>query len=167
MYNTQDIINTSFLFLNNNDCSKYNINDFNKKNNNNNNNEGYKLIKNKLISNINIEYIQKKLIDTVYQKTNGKIIIPKQNKTHLILIITDIYDTQSKNLNYDIDIQVNELNNIIINHCLDNIKIEINSYFKYLNDSSQPFTNLDRPKNVNKNNRNLPTIFYDPSFYQK
>ncbi len=164
MNNNQDINFAPFLYLNNNDCSKFNLNNIN--NNNNINKEGYKLIKNKLISDNNIEYIQKKLIDIVYQKTNGKIIIPKQNKTHLILIITDIYETQSKNLNYDIDIQVNDLNNQVINYCLDSIKIEINSYLRYLNDSSSPYTNLDRPMNVNKNNRNLPTQFQDPSFYQ-
>ena len=164
MNNNQDINFAPFLFLNNNDCFKYDIKNINI--NNDINKEGYKLIKNKLISDNNIEYIQKKLIDIVYQKTNGKIIIPKQNKTHLILIITDIYETQSKNLNYDIDIQVNDLNNQVINYCLDSIKIEINSYLKYLIDSSSPYTNLDRPMNVNKNNRNLPTQFQDPSFYQ-
>ena len=164
MNNNQDIIFAPFLYLNNNDCSKFNLNNIN--NNNNIKIEGYKLIKNKLISDNNIEYIQKKLIDIVYQKTNGKIIIPKQNKVHLILIITDIYETHSKNLNYDIDIQVNDLNNQVINYCLDSIKIEINSYLRYLNDSSSPYTNLDRPMNVNKNNRNLPTQFQDPSFYQ-
>lgn len=164
MNNNQDINFAPFLYLNNNDCSKFNLNNIN--NNNNIKIEGYKLIKNKLISDNNIEYIQKKLIDIVYQKTNGKIIIPKQNKVHLILIITDIYETHSKNLNYDIDIQVNDLNNQVINYCLDSIKIEINSYLRYLNDSSSPYTNLDRPMNVNKNNRNLPTQFQDPSFYQ-
>lgn len=159
---TQDINFAPFLFLNNNDCYKYNITN----DNNNNNIDGYKIIKKKLLSESNIEFIQKKLIDTVYQKTNGKIIIQKQNELHLNLIITDIYETQSKNLNNDIDNQINILNNIIINYCLDNIKIELNSYFRYLDDISKPFTNLSRPENVNKNNRNLPTQLQDTSFYK-
>jgi len=66
MNNNQDINFAPFLFLNNNDCSKYNINNINNINNNNNNKEGYKIIKDKLISDNNIEYIQKKLIDIVY-----------------------------------------------------------------------------------------------------
>ena len=161
--NTQDINFAPFLFLNNNDCSKFSIKNIN---NNNKNTDGYKMIKEKLLSENNIEYIQKKLVETVYQKTNGKIIIPKQNKLHLNLIITDIYETESKNLNNDIDTQINILNNAVINYCLENIKLELNSYFKYLDDSSKPFTNLNRPENVNKNNRNLPTQFQDPSFYK-
>ena len=163
MNKNQDITLTPFLFLNNNDCYKYNIKNIQ---NDNKNNRAYIIIKEKLLSDENIEYIQKKLIDIVYQKTNGKIIIPKQNKLHLTLIITDIYETQSKNLNDNIDTQINDLNIIIINYCLDYIKIELNSYFKYLDDSSKPYTNLDRPINVNKNNRNLPTLFQDKTFYQ-
>jgi len=64
MNNNQDINFAPFLFLNNNDCFKYDIKNINI--NNDINKEGYKLIKNKLISDNNIEYIQKKLIDIVY-----------------------------------------------------------------------------------------------------
>jgi hypothetical protein len=60
--NTQDINFAPFLFLNNNDTIKFDI----KNMNNNENNEGYKIIKEKLLSDNNIEYIQKKLIEIVY-----------------------------------------------------------------------------------------------------
>jgi hypothetical protein len=61
--NTQDINFAPFLFLNNNDCSKFSIKNIN---NNNKNTDGYKMIKEKLLSENNIEYIQKKLVETVY-----------------------------------------------------------------------------------------------------
>jgi hypothetical protein len=60
--NTQDINFAPFLFLNNNDTIKFDI----KNMNNNENNKGYKIIKEKLLSDNNIEYIQKKLIEIVY-----------------------------------------------------------------------------------------------------
>jgi hypothetical protein len=60
--NIQDINFAPFLFLNNNDSIKFDI----KNMNNDKNIDGYKIIKEKLLSENNIEYIQKKLIETVY-----------------------------------------------------------------------------------------------------
>ncbi len=150
-----------FLYINNNDCSKYNINNFY----NNSKIYDYNILKNKLKSKENIDYLQNEMIKNVYNNTNNKIIIPKQNELHLLSIIEDTYDNDCKYLNDNIDEQINELNKLIINKCLNAIKIELKSYFKYLEDSNKPYTNLDRPQNV-KNNRILPTRLQDPRFYQ-
>ena len=73
------------------------------------------------------------------------IQIPNQNYEHLKAIMKDIYDTKAQYLSTNIDKQIDQLNDIVINFCIISIEVELKSYIKFLQDSTSPYTNLDRP----------------------
>jgi hypothetical protein len=133
-----------FLFLNKNDSLPNNINELK----NNYDDKNYKLYNHELLeknffSNVNINYIQTRIKNNILLKMN--IQIPNQNYEHLKAIMKDIYDTKAQYLSTNIDKQIDQLNDIVINFCIISIEVELKSYIKFLQDSTSPYTNLDRP----------------------
>jgi len=76
----------------------------------------------------NIQIIQEGIINSVFNKTEGKFYIGKQNEQELMIIMRSIYFQHSKNLNYDIISQVKELNTLVINWSVDEIIKNIKQY---------------------------------------
>ena len=96
----------------------------------------------------NIDKIQRNLISAIFNKSNGQYKIGTQDKDQLKIIMRSIYLQKSKNLPYNIEDQINTLNNLVLEYCIPNVYTEIQQYMGYLRDSSTlPLPN-DRPINV-------------------
>ena len=143
-------------------------------NNNNNNKDTFKNIALKGIqentklnqlffARHNMDFIQNKIRYSIYTKSNKKHIISKQSYIELEIIMRSIYLQYSKNLNYDYDEQINNLNKLVINECIQKILPEINQYYTYINDVSHLPIPLELPKNLSsagtKNNRSITSTF--------
>lgn len=99
-------------------------------------------------SNENINKIQQSLIASIFNKSKGKYKIGKQDEEQLKIIMRSIYLQNSKNLPYDIEGQVETLNNLVLEYSISNVYTEIQQYIGYLRDSSTlPLPN-ERPMNV-------------------
>jgi hypothetical protein len=85
----------------------------------------------KFFSNDNINVIHKKIIIGVYQKSNKKYSISKQNERELLIIMRSYYLQFGKNLNTNIQQQVDTLNKMVIDWSVDEIIKNIEQYMIY------------------------------------
>jgi hypothetical protein len=82
-------------------------------------------------SNINIKKIQSLIIDRVYEDSEQRFQINEQNEQELLIIMRSYYLQYSKNLNSNINKQVNELNQMVVEWCSSNIISNIEQYLNY------------------------------------
>lgn len=144
-----------FLYLNEHP-NKYNrvVNDILS-----NENGGIELLQDLFYSDQNIEIIQKQLIMYVYNKTDKSILINKQDKTHIKLIMDYIYLYYSRNLPDNITDQLRELNKHVVEEIAPRVLSEAQQYVGYLNDVYKPREFPDRPMNIStRGNKTLPSI---------
>jgi len=113
------------------------------------------LISDKYFSQKNVDYIQTQIQQQIYQKTNGKYSIDKQDSTALFVIMRGIFLQYSTNNNENIDKQLNKLNDIVLNYCVDNVYSELNMYVKYLHDASTIAEPLSTPILSNMKDKTL------------
>jgi hypothetical protein len=85
----------------------------------------------------NVKYIQEKIIYEVLT-TTGKYKIPYQNEQDLRMIMETIYFEKTRNIGYDLNEQLKELNLYIVKFCVPLIINEIKVYLNYLNDINKP-----------------------------
>jgi len=105
----------------------------------------------------NIIKINKKLILTVFNKSNKKYKINPQSKESLIIIMRYVYIEYARNLPFDIEKQTDDLNCIVIGEILPNIFTNITQKIEYLKNIQSERKLLDLPINVNKSS-SLPSI---------
>ena len=79
----------------------------------------------------NVEIIQKGIINSVFNKSNGEYIISNQSEQELKIIMRSMYFQYGKNLNYDIIEQIKELNTLVIRWSVDEIIKNIKQYIEY------------------------------------
>lgn len=104
----------------------------------------------------NIELINKQLILGVFKKTNGKIKIPPQSNSSLIIVMRYVFLEFARHLPYDIMGQIKDLNCMVVSEILPNIITNVNQRIDYLKEIENPRKILELPKNVSsKNNRTL------------
>ena len=84
----------------------------------------------------NINTIQSGIINKVHQVSNGQYSIGRQNEQQLLIIMRSIYLQFSKNREYDIVNQVNELNTMVIEECARIIIPNIQQQQGYIDDIS-------------------------------
>ena len=108
-------------------------------------------------SNENIDLINKQLILAVYKNSNKTYKINEQSPIALTIVMRYIFIEFSKNLLYDIKIQIKELNCRVINELVPKILTEVSQRINYLNEISMPRKVLPYPVNVHKT-KNLKSI---------
>ena len=91
----------------------------------------HSLVSRKFFSTDNINIIHKKIIIGVYEKSNKKYSISKQNERELSIIMRSYYLQYGKNLNTDIQQQVNNLNKMVIDWSVEEIIKNIEQYIIY------------------------------------
>lgn len=79
----------------------------------------------------NINIIQEGIINSVYNVSNGKYSIGRQSDQELIIVMRSIYFQYGKNLNFNINEQILELNTKVIRWCVNEIIANIKQYIKY------------------------------------
>ena len=95
----------------------------------------------------NIDFLQDSIIEAIFRLTNG-IKISRQSEDELLIVMRSIYLQYSKNLDTDINTQINELNKKVLKYCVKNVNDNIKLYKGYINDITKERDVLDRPQNV-------------------
>ncbi len=113
---------------------------------------GHSLLGNNLnkafFSKQNIDLIQKEIIERIYKKTNNKARIGRQSDTELKIVMRSIYLQQSKNLPNNIKKQIYELNEKVLEYCVNAVYVELQQYLGYIRDINSLKQPLDRPTNM-------------------
>ena len=111
-------------------------------------------------SNDNIELINKQLILTVWKKSKKQYKIGFQDTDKILIIMRYVYLEFSKNLPYDLDKQIIELNCLVVGEIIADIITNFEQKLGYLRDIEKRQDPLPLPQNTSKI-KTLPTVNND------
>ena len=83
----------------------------------------------------------------VYKLSNGTKI-SKQSQDELLIVMRSIFLQYSKNLDYNLQKQINELNKHVLKYCINNVYTNLQQYNHYINDITKEQQILDKPEFV-------------------
>jgi hypothetical protein len=84
----------------------------------------------------NIQLLQNGIRSGVYEKSNGQYMIGSQDCDTLKVIMRSVFLQYSANQMKHITEQVEELNTIVLNYCVQQVYGEAQGYMKYISDVS-------------------------------
>ena len=103
----------------------------------------------------NIQTLQNGIRNGVYQRSNGQYVIGTQDCDTLKIIMRSIFLQYSANKPNNIYEQVNELNKMVLDYCVQQVYSEAQGYLKYINDASTLVVPIAHPVMASKNDRQL------------
>jgi hypothetical protein len=106
-------------------------------------------------SNQNIQIIQNGIRAGVYNRSNGQYIIGPQDCDSLKIIMRSIFLQYSANQPNNITQQVEELNKLVLEYCIQQVYSEAQGYITYVNDASTLVVPIERPVMTSTNDRQL------------
>jgi|TARA_E500000178_G_C16820712_1_gene661375 hypothetical protein len=112
-------------------------------------------LSNAFFSQKNIQIIQNGIRKGVYDKSNKTMIIDNQPLDQIVTVMRSMYLQHSKNLETNIPQQINNLNNYVLEYCINNIYSEAIAYLKYKEDSSKMHVPINTPMYSNKTDKTL------------
>jgi hypothetical protein len=105
----------------------------------------------------NINLINKYLIYSVYTRTDKQFLICSQKEADLIVVMRYVFIEYSRNLPYDINKQIKELNYHVISEILPTVISNVDQKIGYLKDIQTQPVGPPLPINTKKINRTLPS----------
>jgi len=106
----------------------------------------------------NIDLINKQLILTVYKKTNKKFVICPQKEEDLIIVMRYVFIEYSRNLPFNIQGQIKDLNCTVVGEILPTIVSNVDQKVGYLRDISTQPIGPPLPINTKSIDRTLPSM---------
>jgi hypothetical protein len=107
----------------------------------------------------NMDIIQNNIRYTVYNKTNKKHIIDKQSDIELQIIMRSMYLQHSPNLEYNYTEQIEYLNKLVVDWCVEKIIPQLEQYIGYLKEVEYMPLPIDLPVNLSsKGSRTLRSV---------
>lgn len=103
----------------------------------------------------NIGIIQNGIRAGVYNRSNGQYTIGPQDCDVLKIIMRSIFLQYSANQLNNIVHQVDELNKMVLNYCIQQVYSEAQSYIKYIYDASTLVVPIAHPVMADNNDRQL------------
>jgi hypothetical protein len=103
----------------------------------------------------NIQIIQNAIRAGIYYKSNGQYIIGPQDCEPLKIIMRSVYLTHAANQSTNITAQIEQLNKIVLNYCIQQVYGEAQGYIKYIDDVSTLVVPIALPVCPNNSDRTL------------
>ncbi len=103
----------------------------------------------------NIQIIQNGVRAGVYKRSNGQYVIGPQDCDTLKVIMRSIFLQYSANMPNAITQQIEALNQMVINYCIQQVYGEAQGYMKYLTDASTLVVPIQRPVMAKENDKEL------------
>lgn len=108
------------------------------------------IISDLFLSKKNIDLIELKIVNIIFEKFNYKI--SKQSRNELLIVMRSIFLDNCTN-NYsnkeDVKKELTKLNNLVINYCVDNIMKNIKGHELYLKKINNNLSPLENGANTN------------------
>ena len=103
----------------------------------------------------NIQMIQNGIRAGVHAKSNGQYLIGPQDCDSLKVVMRSMFLQHSANKPTDVSQQINELNKMVLNYCIQQVYSEAQGYMKYMNDVSTLAVPIAHPVMTSNNDRQL------------
>lgn len=94
------------------------------------------LLSNVYFSSANIQLLQNGIRSGVYKRSKGQYTIGPQDCDTLKVIMRSVFLSYSANQPNNVQDQVNSLNQLVLNFCIQQVYGEAQGYMKYINDVS-------------------------------
>jgi hypothetical protein len=102
----------------------------------------------RFFSKANVDYLQAEMIKQVYIKSCGNFKISRQSTDELLIIMRSMYLQYTRNLPFDIDGQVAELNKQVLLYAVPNIITRAQGFLGYMRDQETPNKFISNPNFV-------------------
>jgi hypothetical protein len=112
-------------------------------------------LSNAFFSQENIKIIQNGIRAGVYHKSKGQYIIGPQDCDSLKIIMRSIFLQYSANFKNEVTEQVKQLNQMVLNYCIQQVYGEAQGYMKYINDVSTLAVPIAHPVMASNTDREL------------
>jgi len=106
-------------------------------------------------SQTNIQILQNGIRAGVYKRSNGQYTIGPQDCDSLKIIMRSVFLQHAANKLTNITEQVNELNKIVLNYCIQQVYSEALGYMKYIQDVSTLAVPIAHPVLMKNNDKEL------------
>ena len=103
----------------------------------------------------NIQLLQNGIRAGVYHRSNGQYLVGPQDCDPLKIIMRSVYLQYSANQPNNITQQIEELNKIVLNYCIQQVYGEAQGYLKYIDDASTLVVPITHPVMANNTDRTL------------
>ena len=103
----------------------------------------------------NIHMLQNGIRAGVYYKSNQQYTIGPQDCDSLKIIMRSVFLQNSSNKPHNINRQIAELNEIVLNYCIQQVYSEAQGYMKYMSDVSTLVIPIAHPVMEDNNDREL------------
>ena len=102
-------------------------------------------LSNAYFSKENIQIIQNGIRAGVYKQSNKQYVVAPQDCDSLKIVMRSIYLQYSANLPGNISSQIEALNQMVLNFCIQQVYGEAKGYMKYLSDASNMYVPIAHP----------------------
>ena len=103
----------------------------------------------------NIQIIQNGIRAGVYHRSNGQYLIGPQDCDSVKIIMRSVFLQHSANQPFNIAQQIEELNKIVLNYCIQQVYSEAQGYMKYVDDVSTLVVPIAHPIQASNTDRQL------------
>ena len=112
-------------------------------------------LSNAFFSQQNIQIIQNGIRAGVYNRSNSQYVIGPQDCDSLKIVMRSVFLQYSANQPNNISQQIAQLNNIVLEYCIQQVYSEAQGYMKYINDASTLVVPISHPVMASENDRQL------------
>ena len=112
-------------------------------------------LSNVFFSQHNIKILQNGIRAGVYHRSNGQYVIGPQDCEALKIIMRSVFLQHAANQENNITKQVNELNKIVLDYCIQQVYGEAKGYMTYINDVSTLVVPIAHPVMADNTDREL------------
>jgi hypothetical protein len=103
----------------------------------------------------NMDILQNGIRAGIYKKSNEKYIISNQDCDQLKIIMRSVFLQYSANQTSNISQQIQSMNDIVLQYCIQQIYSELKGYLKYVDDISTLVVPIAHPVMANNTDRIL------------
>ena len=97
----------------------------------------------------NIDNIQQKMINGVFNKSEGKIRIGRQSDDELKIIMRSIFLQDGQNMDCKIQEQISQLNLKVLEYCVENVMVGAVGHVNYIRDLNKNMDTFPNPVDAN------------------
>jgi hypothetical protein len=112
-------------------------------------------LSNAFFSQQNIQIIQNGIRAGVYERSNGQYLIGPQDCDSIKIIMRSVYLQYSANQPFNIPEQIEQLNKMVLNYCIQQVYSEAQGYMKYVDDVSTLVVPIAHPVQASNTDRQL------------
>jgi hypothetical protein len=103
----------------------------------------------------NIQIIQNGIRAGVYKRSNGQYLIAPQDCDSLKIVMRSVFLQNAANQPTNISQQVDQLNKMVLEYCIQQVYSEAQGYMKYINDVSTLVVPIAHPVMADNTDREL------------